>query len=192
MSQVTHLASGALTRSGDSLTVELHQPLDSPSFVMVVWPQKSSITAATPKALAALAAAMVRTLAEAQAELAAKIRNSRWTAGLAVRMTPNRKEMIMRFQPGSCVRCGRGTDTGFATEGEGEWHVAALIAKLGIGEEDAMHTTSAATHSPSGNIPTGTFPMFTRLCGQCAKDCGVSIALLLQDQELPTYRQPAI
>jgi hypothetical protein len=77
MSQVTHLASGALTRSGDSLTVELHQPLDSPSFVMVVWPQKSSITAATPKALAALAAAMVRTLAEAQAELAAKIRNSR-------------------------------------------------------------------------------------------------------------------
>ena len=77
MSQVTHLASGALTRSGDSLTVELHQPLDSPSFVMVVWPQKSSITAATPKALAALAAAMVRTLAEAQAELAAKIRNGR-------------------------------------------------------------------------------------------------------------------
>jgi hypothetical protein len=77
MSQVTHLASGALTRSGDSLTVELHQPLESPSFVMVVWPQKSSITAATPKALAALAAAMVRTLAEAQAELAAKIRNSR-------------------------------------------------------------------------------------------------------------------
>jgi hypothetical protein len=76
-SSPTVLASGALTRSGDSLTVELHQPLDSPSFVMVVWPAKPSITAATPKALAALAAAMVRTLAEAQAELAAKIRNSR-------------------------------------------------------------------------------------------------------------------
>jgi hypothetical protein len=77
MSQVTHLASGPITRSGDSLTVELHQPETSPSFVMVVWPQKSSVTAATPKTLAALAAAMVRTLAEAQAELAAKIRNSR-------------------------------------------------------------------------------------------------------------------
>jgi hypothetical protein len=76
MSQVTHLASGPITRSGDTLTVELHRPLDSPSFVMVIWPAKPSVTAATPKALAALAA-MVRTLAEAQAELAAKIRNSR-------------------------------------------------------------------------------------------------------------------
>jgi hypothetical protein len=69
MSQVTHLASGALNRSGDSLTVELHQPLDSPSFLTVVWPTKPSITTATPKALAALAAAMVRCLGEAQANL---------------------------------------------------------------------------------------------------------------------------
>jgi hypothetical protein len=71
------LASGPITRSGASLTVELHQPLDSPSFVMVVWPAKPSVTAATPKALAALASAMVRCLAEAQTELATKIRNSR-------------------------------------------------------------------------------------------------------------------
>jgi hypothetical protein len=76
-SSPTVLASGPLTRSGDSLTVELHRPLDSPNFVLVVWPMKPSITAPTPKALAALAAAMVRTLAEAQAELATKIRNSR-------------------------------------------------------------------------------------------------------------------
>jgi hypothetical protein len=76
MSQVTHLASGALNRSGDQLSIELHQPLGSPSFVMVVWPQKASVTQPTPKALAALAAAMVRTLAEAQTELA-KIRNNR-------------------------------------------------------------------------------------------------------------------
>ena len=77
MSKVTHLAGGQLTRSGDSIRIELHQPADSPSFVMVVWPAKPSVTAPTPKALAALAAAMVRTLAEAQTELAAKIRNSR-------------------------------------------------------------------------------------------------------------------
>ena len=38
MSQVTHLASGALNRSGDTLSIELHRPADSPSFVMVVWP----------------------------------------------------------------------------------------------------------------------------------------------------------
>jgi hypothetical protein len=52
-------------------------PSTVPGFVMVVWPQKPSVTAPTPKALAALAAAMVRTLAEAQTELAAKIRNGR-------------------------------------------------------------------------------------------------------------------
>jgi hypothetical protein len=77
MSKVTHLASGAITRSGDQLSIELHQPETSPSFVMVVWPTKPSVTAPTPKALAALASAMVRTLAEAQTELAAKTRTGR-------------------------------------------------------------------------------------------------------------------
>ena len=71
------LASGQLNRAGDTLTVELHQHANSPSFVLVVWPAKPSVTQPTPNALAALAAAMVRTLAEAQTELAAKIRNSR-------------------------------------------------------------------------------------------------------------------
>jgi hypothetical protein len=50
MSQVTHLASGALTRSGDTISIELHQPETSPSFVMVVWPAKPSVTTPTPKA----------------------------------------------------------------------------------------------------------------------------------------------
>jgi hypothetical protein len=71
------LASGALTRSGDRLTVELIQPDSMPAAVRIVWPVKPSFTAPTPKALAALASAMVRTLAEAQTELAAKVRNSR-------------------------------------------------------------------------------------------------------------------
>jgi hypothetical protein len=66
------LASGQLNRSGDRLSIELHQPTDSPSFVMVVWPAKPSVTAPTPKALAALTSAMVRRLVEAQSELAAK------------------------------------------------------------------------------------------------------------------------
>ena len=70
------LASGQLTRSGDSLSIELHQPLGSPSFVMVVWPAKPSVTPPTPNALASLASAMVRTLAVAQAELT-KIRTGR-------------------------------------------------------------------------------------------------------------------
>jgi hypothetical protein len=76
MSKVTQIASGQLNRSGDQLSIELHQRANSPSFVMVVWPAKPSITAPTPKALAALASAMVRCLAEAQTELA-KVRNNR-------------------------------------------------------------------------------------------------------------------
>jgi hypothetical protein len=75
-SSPTVLASGPITRSGDTVSIELHQPETSPSFLMVVWPAEPSVTAPTPKALAALAAAMVRCLGEAQAELAAKIRNS--------------------------------------------------------------------------------------------------------------------
>jgi hypothetical protein len=71
------LASGQLTRSGDTLTVELHQPLGHPPAVLVKWPAKPSVTAPTPKALGALVSAMVRCLAEAQTELAAKVRNSR-------------------------------------------------------------------------------------------------------------------
>jgi hypothetical protein len=76
MSKITTLASGQITPS-DTLTVELIQPDSMPAVVRIVWPTKPSVTAATAKALAALAAAMVRTLAEAQTELAAKVRNSR-------------------------------------------------------------------------------------------------------------------
>ena len=35
MSQVTHLASGALTRSGDLISIELHQPDSMPAAVRV-------------------------------------------------------------------------------------------------------------------------------------------------------------
>jgi hypothetical protein len=76
MSKITTLASGRITPS-DTLTVELIQPDSMPAVVRIVWPTKPSVTTATPKALAALAAAMVRCLGEAQAELPAKIRNSR-------------------------------------------------------------------------------------------------------------------
>jgi hypothetical protein len=71
------LASGTLTRSGDVLTVELIRPDSMPAAVRIIWPAKPTITQPTPKALAALAAAMVRTMAEAQTALAAKVRNSR-------------------------------------------------------------------------------------------------------------------
>jgi hypothetical protein len=71
------LASGVITRAGDTLTIELIQPDSMPAMVRIVWPTKPTVTPPTPKALAAVAAAMVRTLAEVQTELAAKVRNSR-------------------------------------------------------------------------------------------------------------------
>ena len=72
MSQVTHLASGPLNRSGDTLAVELVQPGSMPAAVPHrLAGETLSHRAPTPKALAALAAAMVRCLAEAQTELAA-------------------------------------------------------------------------------------------------------------------------
>ncbi|HET9562551.1 MAG TPA: hypothetical protein VFP01_10625 [Propionibacteriaceae bacterium] len=73
MSKVTHLASGALNRSGDTLSVELHQPAAHPAVILLRWPVAPSVAEPNPKALAAVAASMVRILAEAQARLA-KIR----------------------------------------------------------------------------------------------------------------------
>jgi hypothetical protein len=49
-SSPTVLASGPITRSGDQLRIELYQPETSPSFVMVVWLAKPSVTTPTPKA----------------------------------------------------------------------------------------------------------------------------------------------
>ncbi len=65
------LASGPLNRSGDTLTVELHKPVGHPPAVLLRWPASASVVVPNPKALAAVAASMVRILAEAQAALAA-------------------------------------------------------------------------------------------------------------------------
>ena len=66
------LASGRLTRSGDTLTVELHRLTGSPAFVLLRWPPAPTVCNANPKAVASVAASVVRTLAEAQARLAVR------------------------------------------------------------------------------------------------------------------------
>ena len=38
MYDVTEVASGPITASGDRITVQLIQPTDSPSVIMIVWP----------------------------------------------------------------------------------------------------------------------------------------------------------
>ena len=63
------LAEGAITRA-DRLSVQLVRPSDSPSVVLLVWPAAPTVTHASPKALANIAAAIVRLMAEAQAQLA--------------------------------------------------------------------------------------------------------------------------
>ena len=65
------LDSGQLNRSGDTLTVELIQPDLMPAAVVSSGRRNRQSPRPTPRALAALAAAMVRCLAEAQTELAA-------------------------------------------------------------------------------------------------------------------------
>jgi hypothetical protein len=63
------LASGSITKA-DMLRVELHQPIGSPAFVLLVWPAAPTVTNANMKAIATIAAATVRIMAEAQARLA--------------------------------------------------------------------------------------------------------------------------
>jgi hypothetical protein len=62
-------ASGSITKT-DMLRVELHQPLGSQAFVLLVWPAAPTVTNASLKAIATIAAATVRIIAEAQARLA--------------------------------------------------------------------------------------------------------------------------
>lgn len=71
MSKSITLAAGQITKA-DHLTVELHQPSDTPAVVLLRWPVAPSVIGPTPKALAAVAASMVRILAAAQGQLAAR------------------------------------------------------------------------------------------------------------------------
>jgi len=63
------VAEGAITMA-DRLTVQLVRPSDSPHVVLLVWSAAPTATHASPKALANVAAAIVRLMAEAQAQLA--------------------------------------------------------------------------------------------------------------------------
>jgi len=68
MSQVTHLASGPITRSGDTISIELHQPDSMPAAVRIVWPTAATIT--TPARYNEVASTAIRLLAEASTMLA--------------------------------------------------------------------------------------------------------------------------
>jgi hypothetical protein len=67
MPKPTTLATGQITLS-DSLTVELHEPLDMPPVILITWPPAPTVTDA--RRFAAVANAVVTILAEARAALA--------------------------------------------------------------------------------------------------------------------------
>jgi hypothetical protein len=67
----TDLASGAINGT-DRITVQLHQPIDSPAFIAVYWPAAATI--ATPANYSAVAATITKIIAESATALA------RWKA----------------------------------------------------------------------------------------------------------------
>ncbi len=69
MSKSTTLATGQITNH-DHLTVELVKTSETPPAVLIHWPLQPSVIAPNTQALAAVAASMVRVMAEAQTQLA--------------------------------------------------------------------------------------------------------------------------
>lgn len=70
------------------------------------------------------------------------------------------------YRAGSCVVCGQGTDTGIATYGEAEWHIA-FLQTLGVPTDEASEMHRALTDSPPDMVKTGAYQVVTRVCAQC-------------------------
>ena len=67
-SSPTVLASGPITRSGDTISIELHKPDSMPAAVRIVWPTAPTIT--TPARYNEVASTAMKLLAEASTTLA--------------------------------------------------------------------------------------------------------------------------
>ena len=67
MSTVTPLSSGSL--NGQTITIELVEPVDLPAAILIRWPEKPAVT--SPANYDQLAAAAMRLIANASVELAA-------------------------------------------------------------------------------------------------------------------------
>ena len=91
----------------------------------------------------------------------------------------------------SCVVCYRGTDTGLALTGEGEWIIARL-GDLGMPLWEAACLISDVTGCDPGNVPVGDVTLLFRICRDCASkvEGGGPRVDLIAKGELPHYRQP--
>lgn len=79
----------------------------------------------------------------------------------------------VKYQTGSCIACGQGTDTALGVEGPAEWHVAFLVV-LGVPSEQAGAIVSGSTGNPPGSGPRFTYRASYRVCAGCVRDCGAA------------------
>ena len=77
-----------------------------------------------------------------------------------------------RWEPGSCVGCGQGTDTGYALLGSRDWH--ARFLRLWEADPEVVEQML-------DDLPDLTEPIYHRLCAQCAQRVGLPRPGLLVD-----------
>ncbi len=95
-----------------------------------------------------------------------------------------------RFNAGSCVVCGYGTDTALAFQGEPEWCIAGLVA-LGLHATEA----EATFRTGIGRGPHDLVPSFAtvtyRVCATCVRNAKANFpapVLLYFGAEIPCIR----
>ena len=96
----------------------------------------------------------------------------------------------------SCIACFKGdTDTGFVIQGESEWIMVAMHKLAGIPLADARATFAYWAEDvmgcDPGMVPVGEVTHAVRLCRDCARKTGVTLAPNVEAKgDLPTYVQP--
>jgi hypothetical protein len=113
-----------------------------------------------------------------------------WPASTACGVTVARitGDLRYRYKPGSRIVCGQGTDTGFSSTGDAEWHMVTLIMKLGLREGEVSTLISISTGDEPGTVPDGRFVLSYKLCGTCAEERGVPVALTLDGGDGALHR----
>lgn len=93
-----------------------------------------------------------------------------------------------RFRKGSCVICGKGTDTAIMVRGRGEFAIG-VLRLCGVSEWEAAITISNCTGCDIGKIPVGEFDTLMMICVACAQPLGVEPALRAIGQPIPMLRE---
>lgn len=94
-----------------------------------------------------------------------------------------------QFRKGSCVICGRPTDTAIVVRGMGEYIVGVLVV-LGLPHHEACWMVSNATGCDIGKVPIGEVDMPIKVCQRCAGAIpGLIPVPMLDGAHLPLVRE---